>query len=179
MFFSFKRSRALVVGLALGLLALGSATAAEVEALDPEGFAEILAAEQGKVVLINFWATWCRPCLKEIPDLLDLEERYRERGFRLIAVSLDEPGDRILSFVEKWFPALHSYQRTTHDMDEMVSVVDPAWNELFPTSYVLDRKGSVQARIQGGKSAAEFVAAIEPWLAEGAAADGGPSASSR
>jgi hypothetical protein len=48
----------------------------------------------------------------------------------------------------------------------MVSVVDPAWNELLPTSYVIDRDGKVRARIQGGKTGEEFEAAVVPLLSE-------------
>jgi thiol-disulfide isomerase/thioredoxin len=126
-----------------------------------------LDARKGRVVLVNFWATWCRPCLKELPDLLALEQKYAARGFDLLAVSLDDPADLeavVQPFVTKWFPSLRTLIRRSPGMDAMVSVVDPAWNEVLPTSYVLDRNGRVVALLQGGKSAAEFEAAILPLL---------------
>ena len=97
---------------------------------------------EGRVVLVNFWATWCRPCLKELPELLALEKKYAAQGFELLAVSLDEPADQetvVRPFLAKWFPGLRTLIRRSPDMDSMVSVVDPAWNEVLPTSYLLDR----------------------------------------
>jgi hypothetical protein len=57
-----------------------------------------------------------------------------------------------------------TYLSVERDMDRMVSVVDPAWNEVLPTSYLLARDGTVAVRIQGGSSAEEFAAAIQPLL---------------
>jgi thiol-disulfide isomerase/thioredoxin len=153
--------------LALGPAWCGAAPAAQVIAIDAGQFREVLERHRGEVVLVNFWATWCRPCLKEIPDLLALENRYRDRGLRLVPVSLDEPADldrSVLPFLRKWFPEFRSYLRLTPDMDGMVSVVDPAWNELLPTSYVIDRGGTVRVRLQGGKPRAAFEVEILPLL---------------
>ena len=159
-------------GLLAGLLvAVQVLTADEVGGqvtpLDAAQFREVLDGHRGEVVLVNFWATWCRPCLKEIPDLVALEKQYRSQGLRLVPVSLDEPDDLgrlVLPFLEKWFPEFRTYVRLTPDMDRMVSVVDPAWNELLPTSYIIDRHGKVAARIQGGKPKAVFEAAVVPLL---------------
>lgn len=169
-----KRSRRLGFVLAAAGLAVAALvraqTAAPPERLTPVGvdeLAALLEAQRGQVVLVNFWATWCRPCLKEIPELTALEARLGARGFVLLPVSLDEPADRdavVLPFLDRWFPAFRSYIRTTPDMDSLVSVVDPAWNEVLPTSYLLDREGRVAARLQGGKPAEEFEAAIVPLL---------------
>lgn len=133
----------------------------------PAEFRAALDARKERVVLVNFWATWCRPCLKELPELLALERTYAAQGFELLPVSLDEPADQetvVRPFLAKWFPGLHTLIRRAPDMDSMVSVVDPAWNEVLPTSYLLDRTGRVRARFQGGKSSTDFAAAIVPLL---------------
>jgi thiol-disulfide isomerase/thioredoxin len=124
---------------------------------------ELLAEKQGKVLLVNFWASWCSPCLKEIPELVELADRYRDRGFELVPVSLDDPGSievTVVPFLNKWFPDFFSYARVDLDMDTVVSVVDPAWNEILPSSYIIARDGSVAEQIQGGKPIAVFEAAI-------------------
>jgi len=159
--------------LVVTALLLGLCTGALVAAgdlllpADPAEFRAALDARQERVVLVNFWATWCRPCLKELPALIGLEKKYAARGFELLAVSLDDPADQetiVRPFLAKWFPELRSLIRRSPDMDSMVSVVDPAWNEVLPTSYVLDGSGRVRARLQGGKPVEEFEAAILPLL---------------
>ncbi|MDP2322474.1 MAG: TlpA disulfide reductase family protein [Gammaproteobacteria bacterium] len=162
-----RRTLTLFIALS-GLLGGGLVFAEEMlVSAGPAEFRAALDARRDRVVLVNFWATWCRPCLKELPDLLKLEDKYAAQGFELLAVSLDEPVDRetvVRPFLAKWFPGLRSLIRLSPDMDSMVSVVDPAWNEVLPTSYVLDGTGQVRAKLQGGKSAAEFEAAILPLL---------------
>lgn len=150
------------------LLLAGPATSGErITPVSADALGTVLAKHRGRVVLINFWATWCRPCLEEIPALMALERELGERGFDLVAVSLDDPADGGLllePFLDKWFPDFSTYVSLEPDMDSIVSVVDPFWNEILPTSYVLARDGSVAQRIQGGSSAEAFAAAIRPLL---------------
>jgi thiol-disulfide isomerase/thioredoxin len=130
---------------------------------------EVLAEQTGKVVLVNFWASWCSPCLKEIPALVELAQRYGDSGFELVPVSLDDPGDIdvvVVPFLNRWFPDFTSYARLDLDMDTVVSVVDSAWNEVLPSSYVIDRNGNVVEQIQGGKAIDVFEAAIIPLLGD-------------
>jgi thiol-disulfide isomerase/thioredoxin len=155
--------------LLVAVLLAGPALAADgvLVSATPAEFRAALDARKERVLLVNFWATWCRPCLKELPELLALERKYAAQGFELVAVSLDEPADQetvVRPFLAKWFPGLRSLIRRAPDMDAMVSVVDPAWNEILPTSYLLDRTGRVRARFQGGKPAADLAAAIVPLL---------------
>lgn len=150
-------------------LAVSAAVASDVriQPIDAPQLDAALAAEKGQVVLVNFWATWCVPCLKEIPELTELAHDLADRGFTLVFVSLDDPGDlqtMVIPFMDKWFPDLRTYTRLEPQMDTMVSVVDPAWNEILPTSYVLDRDGKLVATLQGGKSGDEFAAVIMPKL---------------
>ncbi len=127
--------------------------------LDVAGLRAELSALEGRVVLINFWATWCRPCLEEIPTLMQLQTKLQDNGFSLVAVSLDDAASvetRVKPFMNKKFPGFTSYLSIERDMDSMTSVIDPAWNGILPTSYLLARDGSVAERLQGIYSAEEF-----------------------
>lgn len=127
-----------------------------------------LEAERGQVVILNLWGTWCVPCLREIPDLIEVERRLAARGVRLIGLGMDEASQRdalVLPFHRKHFPAFRSYLRNEPDMDTLVSVVDPAWNEILPTTYLIGRDGKVFKKIQGRRSIDEFIAMLEPALA--------------
>ena len=135
--------------------------------LDAAGLEQLLSEHSGKVVLLNFWATWCRPCLKEIPALQELSGRYSADEFILVPVSLDDPANASLvvtNFLNRWFPDFSSWLSAEPEMDAIVSVVDRAWNEVLPTSYVLNRNGSGARRLQGGKAIEEFDAAVQAAL---------------
>ncbi|MBV6425279.1 MAG: Thiol-disulfide oxidoreductase ResA [Steroidobacteraceae bacterium] len=126
----------------------------------------ILDAYRGKVVVLNLWASWCVPCLREIPDLVRIEKELAPRGVVLVGVSMDEPGDaaRVAAFRAQHFPQFRTWLRAESELDAIASVVDPAWNEVLPTTYVLGRDGKVARRVQGAKTHDEFVSLIESAL---------------
>ena len=117
-----------------------------------------LSASEGRVVLVNLWATWCTPCLREIPDLLALEAELPASDFRLLAISMDDAYSEgwVTEFKAKHFPALVSFINAELDMDTLVSVIDPVWNETLPTSYIFNRDGEVVKKVQGKKPIAFF-----------------------
>lgn len=135
--------------------------------LSAKSFRELLAAQRGKVVLLNLWGTWCVPCLREIPDLVAVESEFSARGMVLLGVAMDE-ANSLQSTVEpfrlKYFPRFRTWVRNEPDMDTLVSVVDPAWNEILPTSYLIGRDGRVIKKIQGKKTREEFRAIVEAAL---------------
>ncbi|MFM7065960.1 MAG: redoxin domain-containing protein [Gammaproteobacteria bacterium] len=126
--------------------------------LTAEGFSSLLARQRGQFVVLNLWATWCVPCLKEIPDLVTLSREFAPRGVRLVAVAMDEPTDlaRVEEFRQRVFPDFSSWLRAEPEMDTLVSRIDPAWNELLPTTYLIGRDGQVLKRLQGKKSLEDF-----------------------
>ena len=117
-----------------------------------------LSSSEGRVVLVNLWATWCTPCLREIPDLLALETELPASDFRLLAISMDDAYSEgwVTEFKAKHFPALVSFINAELDMDTLVSVMDPVWNETLPTSYIFNREGEVVKKVQGKKPIAFF-----------------------
>lgn len=153
----------------VGLLCLNSAAGAseQLTRLDAEGLRSELEALNGRVVLVNFWATWCRPCLNEIPTLMKLQSDFGEQGFTLLAVSLDDAerdDETIKNFMDQWFRGFSTFLNTERYMDRMVSVIDPAWNEILPTTYLVSRDGSVAERIQGALTEEQFAAKIRLLL---------------
>jgi len=136
---------------------------AEIQPISATEFDALLDDARGEVILVNLWATWCAPCLREIPELLRLSAKYRASGFRLIAVAMDDPLDletHVVPFRDQRFPAWDTFQRNEVEMDKFVSVVDPAWNEVLPSSYLINRTGKVVKKLFGGKSYEAFEAAL-------------------
>ena len=140
-----------------------------VEAISADDFRHLITHHRGNVILVNFWATWCAPCVKEIPELVKLEEKYKTRGLKLIAISMDEPEElesNVRPFVTKRFPGFVSYLCKESDHDKFASVIDPTWNEIMPTNFLIDRTSKLHATLTGGKTYEEFEAAIMPLLEE-------------
>lgn len=168
------RALALLAGMALATSLAPIAPAVEpgTRLMDAAGLRAVLAEQRGKVVLVNLWASWCVPCLREIPDLQRLEADLGRRGFALVTIAMDEPGERarVETFRAKHFPQLATWLRSTVEMDAIASVVDPAWNEILPTSYLLDRDGKAMRRVQGRKNYDQFRALIEVALSAEAGA---------
>lgn len=112
-----------------------------------KGNMEGLADHSGKVIIINFWATWCAPCVKEMPSFEALYRRYRSKGLTLLAVSLDKDGSaKIQKFVDQHklsFPVLL-------DTEGVAEKLYPSFT--IPFTYVIDKQGRVAARIDGAKN---------------------------
>ena len=99
-----------------------------------------LAAERGKVTIINFWATWCPPCRKEMPALDAFYRQYHERGLEMIGLSADRPHDR--SEVEKVMQSF-SYPAAMLDDAKSDGFGDPS---ALPVTYVVDPQGVIRAK---------------------------------
>jgi thiol-disulfide isomerase/thioredoxin len=160
---------------AIGLLAAceqgpatsgSSAPASKIEPIDAPGLRSLLESDRGQVILVNLWASWCAPCLKEIPELVRLQHTLADKGFRLVGVSLDAEEDleTAKKLRDSRFPDFPTYHSTEGDWYALAHVVGPDWNGLLPTSFVVDRKGRLAATFTGGQSYDEFAAAVEPLL---------------
>jgi peroxiredoxin len=118
---------------------------------------------RGRVTLVNFWATWCAPCRVEMPSLVNLRAKYRDRGFDVIGVSVDD-GDR--SKVEAFVKEVNAdYPILLKDG----SVSDAYGGTRFlPQSFMVDRDGKVLAHIVGMRSKDELDAEIKKALSTAA-----------
>jgi thiol-disulfide isomerase/thioredoxin len=166
-----KNALALVSCMLLAGLAAHAADApAVVSYVSAPELRTVLEKQRGRVVVLNLWATWCTSCLREIPDLVSLERELGGRGLSVLGVAMDDPGDLdslVRPFHAKYFPAFKSYLRREADMDALASVVDPAWNEVLPTTYLIDREGKVVGRLQGRLTLAQFRERAERALGAG------------
>jgi thiol-disulfide isomerase/thioredoxin len=159
------RLRTLAAGVATN-----DARATAVRSITVDEFRRALEAERGRVVVLNLWASWCAPCLKEIPALLRLERDYARCDVRVVGLATDDPIEvprAVAATRARYFPTFTTYGRAEGEPDSYASVVDPAWNELMPTTYVLDRNGRVAERLQGGRSFEELARAVEKSAACG------------
>lgn len=115
------------------------------QAVSLAGDSVSLAAQRGKVVLLNVWATWCHPCREEIPELQQLHQRYRERGLELIGVSVDAEGnDEGIQAFAKEFQMTYPIWR---DPGERISTQFLILG--VPATFLVDRSGVLRWRKTG------------------------------
>lgn len=148
----------------------------QVEAISIEDFHRVLETHQGKVIIINFWATWCIPCVQELPELNELQKRFRDKGLMVIAVSLDDQDkleDSVRSFFAKRAPDLISYLSTEEEPSDFVSSLDPEWLGALPSTYFLNGKGEVKKGATGRLSYQRFEELTNEMLAKEKAASSG------
>jgi peroxiredoxin len=126
---------------------------------DPDGKTVRLSDYRGKVVLLDFWATWCGPCKLEIPWFMDLERKNKDKGFEVLGVSMDDEG---------WEVVKPFYNQT--GMNYRVMIGNDATAQLYggidalPTTFLIDRDGKIAATHVGLTSKKDFEDGVEALL---------------
>lgn len=127
----------------LGVAASGGAAVADaVPSITAEQVRALVDDREGKVVVVNFWASWCPPCLREFPAIIDVYERYHEEGLDMIAVSMNSPEEMadIEAFLQTYDPPFPIYLADTEDGTFYEGVLDQWYGEM-PMTLVFDTAG--------------------------------------
>jgi thiol-disulfide isomerase/thioredoxin len=112
-----------------------------------------VASLKGKVVLVNFWATWCDPCRGEIPSLIEFQQKYADKGFTVLGIAMDDEGAKVVQpFVQKTKFDVSNHPMTMNypiiiGSDSVADKFGGLW--AFPTSVLLTRDGKIAKRIIG------------------------------
>jgi len=117
---------------------------------DMDGRERSLDEFRGKVVFLNFWATWCPPCIEEMPSMLALSQSLRDRPFVMVAVSADDDGeeDALRSFLRE---AGFGPEDAVILRDPSLSVARSYGTRLLPETYLIDGRGHIVGRFMGAK----------------------------
>jgi thiol-disulfide isomerase/thioredoxin len=142
--------------------------APEVTLKDLDGKDLSLAQYKGKVVLVNFWATWCEPCQVEIPWLIEMQQKYAAKGFTVLGIAMDEEGASVVTpWVQK---ERFDVNGTKSQMNYPIVIGNDAAADKFggllgyPTSVLITRDGKIVKRITGLISYEEISKSIESQL---------------
>lgn len=124
----------------------------------------VLAPRKGKVVLVTFWASYCAPCLEELPGLLEMKKKLAARGVEILFVNVDPPGDgeQIQKVARsRRFPPFETLQVTNDDPQPFIDAVDKQWAGEVPYAVVYGRDGTLQKALSGEQKLADFEKAID------------------
>ena len=119
-----------------------------------------LADYKGKVILLNYWATWCGPCKVEIPDLVALQEKYKDKGLVILGVSQDDDPETLRAFASAFkmnYPVL-----VGRDQPDLLDAQGPLWG--LPTTYLIARDGTICTRHLGPATKEDFEREIRALL---------------
>ena len=127
---------------------------------DVDGNDVSLSAYKGKVVLLNFWATWCGPCKAEIPGFVKLQEKYRDKGLVIVGYSVDDTADKAKAYAAQYkmnYPILLGEGR-----EDVQDAYGPIWG--IPASFIISRDGKVCRKHLGIAPEAVFEKELVPLL---------------
>jgi peroxiredoxin len=129
------------------------------ELKDLDGKTARLSDYRGKVLLINFWATWCPPCRAEMPDLVRLQEQYGARGLQIVGVTHPPQSVSTVRIVTRRLKVNYPVLLGSRELAEGYGV-----DEVLPVTIIVDREGNIRDRILGILEREEFDQKILPLL---------------
>jgi len=158
----------IVVLAGAGALAASAGGPARLEPYNAQRHRQVLADNRGKVVLFDFWATWCAPCRAEMPRLIQLARRLRGERFRLITVSADEPEEKqqALEFLQQYGAPEPAFIKDVDDDDAFINAINTDWSGALPALFLYDRNGKLAKMWIGETKISEIERAIRGLLGQ-------------
>lgn len=135
-----------------------SKTSGQFKQLNLIEFNNVLNSNMGKVVLVNFFATWCPPCRKEIPELINLTKEYKDKNLVIIGISVDENGEEAVLPFSQQVGFNYPVFLTTPELNSSFNI------DAVPQIFIYDKAGKLVANLKGYVESSELKAMIDKLL---------------
>jgi peroxiredoxin len=157
-----KVAKVFVLMMAVGFAMVAVAQkqkAADFSLKSADGVSHELSKYKGKVVLVNFWATWCGPCRAEIPDFVEAYSKYKGKGFEIIGISLDQDGwTKVTPFAKQNkinYPVVLGTEQVVENYGGI---------EAIPTTFLVDKNGTIVDKHVGTMTLKLLESKLKPLL---------------
>ncbi len=122
---------------------------------------------KGKVLFVNFWATWCKPCTEEFPDILKINSEYKDKDFKLIFVSLDFGKDletQTQKYLSKMNVEFTTYYNAFKNDEDLINYMDKKWEGSIPGTFIFDKNGKLRKTFIGKTDFSDFKEAVDKYI---------------
>jgi thiol-disulfide isomerase/thioredoxin len=147
--------------------ATASAQTHTIRPLDERGLDSLISERNGKILVLNVWATWCAPCKEEFPDLITLAKSIPHKDVEIAALSVDYPDETeslIAPFIRQMDPPFPVFVSAIESQDTLINKLEPRWNGAIPATLIFDAKGKRQLFLTGLQTLPQFKKAVDDVL---------------
>lgn len=134
--------------------------------LETADFRQLLVQQKGKIVLVNLWATWCKPCVYELPALEKLHQKYQDQNVKVIALSIEgktKADTLVRPFWKEMNLTMDNYIISDTNPSPLINTFDKMWLGVVPTSYIFNQEGEKVETITGTLSYEDFEQKIQSY----------------
>ena len=106
----------------------------------------------GNIILVNFWASWCKPCVEEFPDLLKIRNDFSDEGLKVIFISLDFPEEvntKLIPFLKQNKVDFTTYLCDSKNPEQIMDYFDKNWDGAIPATFIFNKKGELGSKVIG------------------------------
>jgi len=139
------------------------ATRVAVDTLDADGLKKLITERDGRVLLINVWATWCVPCREEFPDLIQTAKVMEDHPVDIVALSADYPTeikDKVRPFLKNFQVNFPIYVQNFDRQEALINFLDKTWGGALPATFIYDEQGRKHVSLMGKHTSDTFVREI-------------------
>ena len=139
----------------------------KVDTLNTIQLKEKISSRNGKILFVNFWATWCVPCVEEFPALVQLAENYKQTDIEFLSLSVDlvkEINSSVIPFIKKQKVNFPVYVIPEKESEKVINLVQPDWNGAIPATAIFNRQGNLVEFLTGLETYESFKQKIDEAL---------------
>lgn len=160
-------SKSLFLFFVWALVSYAQTNTPKVDTLSSARLREFIRNDSAQVAIVNVWASWCKPCLKEIPDLVKLRKEFLSKGVNVILITADDIElleSDVKTVLRKAGVDFPSYIKAEAKDDAFISGLDSSWSGALPTTFLFDNDGKLLETMVGERTFQQFQEAIERRL---------------